>query len=164
MPEARPMPDLNRIGLLVHNLQSGGAQRVMSILANGWAAQGLEVHLYTLDGPGTAPFFRLDPRVGLHPLGLSSRSRGVVQKVTRNLARIRNLRRALARNRLDVLLSFIDRTNILALLGSRGLGVPVVVSERVDPASHEVGWIWNMLRTLTYPLADGLVVQVPRSR
>ena len=87
-----------------------------------------------------------------------------MQKVTRNLARIRNLRRALARNRLDVLLSFIDRTNILALLGSRGLGVPVVVSERVDPASHEVGWIWNMLRTLTYPLADGLVVQVPSIR
>ena len=39
-----------------------------------------------------------------------------------------------------------------------------MVSERVDPASYGIGRIWNALRALTYPLAAGLVIQVPSIR
>ncbi|HLO69040.1 MAG TPA: glycosyltransferase family 4 protein [Holophaga sp.] len=145
-------------------MQSGGAQRVMSILANAWAAQGREVSLLTLEGPGSRPFFPLDSRVRYIPLGLSSQSIGLAQKVSNNAARLRRLRRELRGIRPDLLLSFIDRTNVLALFGCTGLGFPVVVSERVDPASYDIGRIWNLLRMLSYPLAASIVVQVASIR
>jgi len=58
-----------------------------------------------------------------------------------------------------VIVSFTDRTNVLTLLAARGLDVPVVVSERIDPRRHSIGSAWNMLRRLTYPSASALVVQ-----
>jgi len=153
-----------RMVLLIDSLESGGAQRVLSILAKAWVAQGCEVHLLTLESPGSVPFFPLDPRVQYSPLGLAAVSMGLRAKVTNHLARVRRLRRELTRIKPDLVLSFIDRNNVLALLCSRGLGIPVVVSERIAPASWKIGRIWNFLRILSYPLASGLVVQVPSVR
>src|SRR3546814_8718213 len=39
-----------------------------------------------------------------------------------------------------------------------GMDVPVIVSERNNPAMQEVGPNWNRLRSLFYPRAHGLVV------
>jgi glycosyltransferase involved in cell wall biosynthesis len=48
---------------------------------------------------------------------------------------------------------------VLVLLATRGLGVAVVVSERVDPSQHHISWPWHNLRRLTYRWADALVLQ-----
>jgi glycosyltransferase involved in cell wall biosynthesis len=164
MTSANPVPPQRRLGLLIHDLQSGGAQRVMSILANAWVDAGCEVHLLTLERPGTIPFFHLDSRVRLCQLGGSARSEGIVARIANNAVRIHRLRGELIRIRPDLLLSFIDKTNVLALLSSFGLGLPVVVSERVDPASYDIGRVWDTLRAISYPFAAGLVVQVPSVR
>ncbi len=58
-----------------------------------------------------------------------------------------------------MVVSFIDRVNVLTLLATRGLEVPVVVSERTDPAAYAVGWMWERLRAFTYPSAAALVAQ-----
>ena len=59
----------------------------------------------------------------------------------------------------DVVISFMDRPNILTLLATRGSGIPVIVSERTDPAGRHIGRQWEVLRRLTYPWADALVCQ-----
>jgi GalNAc-alpha-(1->4)-GalNAc-alpha-(1->3)-diNAcBac-PP-undecaprenol alpha-1,4-N-acetyl-D-galactosaminyltransferase len=69
------------------------------------------------------------------------------------------VRRALRAARPDVIISFMDKTNVLALLATRGLRVPVMVSERSDPSHNKIGSIWRFLRRLTYPLADVLICQ-----
>ena len=153
-----------RLALLIHDLQSGGAQRVMATLANAWAAQGREVHLLTLEGPCAVPFFPLDPRVDHGSLGLTPRSQGLLGKIRNNAARLRQLRETLKRLQPDLLLSFIDVTNILALLGTAGLGLPVIISERVDPAAYRIAAPWRALRVLSYPQAAALVIQVPGIR
>src|SRR5205814_9821575 len=50
-------------------------------------------------------------------------------------------------------------TNVLTLFATRGLHIPVIVSERTDPTQHRAGWIWERLRRLTYPHAQAVVVQ-----
>jgi GalNAc-alpha-(1->4)-GalNAc-alpha-(1->3)-diNAcBac-PP-undecaprenol alpha-1,4-N-acetyl-D-galactosaminyltransferase len=50
-------------------------------------------------------------------------------------------------------------TNILTLLATRLLGIPVIVSERTLPAMSAPGRAWQVLRRATYPLTDRLVVQ-----
>ena len=59
----------------------------------------------------------------------------------------------------DVVLSFIDKTNVLTLAASLGLRIPVIVSERIAPRHHGIGSVWARLRRLLYPRAATVVVQ-----
>lgn len=148
------------VGFFIWALKPAGAERVLSILANAWAARGWEVVVFTMDSPDATSFYPLAPSVELRHLDLLRSSGGsVTSALTNNLKRIRSLRSVLVETRPDVVISFIDKTNIVALLASLGLGLPVIISERTDPSRRSIGRLWNVLRTLTYPLADSIVFQ-----
>src|SRR5690606_38589229 len=55
--------------------------------------------------------------------------------------------------------SFGDVTNVLTILSSFGLGVPIIVSERTDPRRHRLAPAWRALRRITYPRAAAVVMQ-----
>ncbi len=76
---------------------------------------------------------------------------------------MRTIRRAIVSVRPDVVISFIDLTNVTVLMATRGLGVPVIVSERIDPHHHAIGRLANALRRITYPSAARIVVQTERA-
>jgi len=80
------------------------------------------------------------------------------------LGKIRALRRTVVFLKPDVVISFVNKLNVLAILACAGLRVPVIVSERTHPASERLGKVWGLLRRLTYPLADALVVQSQATR
>lgn len=143
----------------ISSLQCGGAERVCASLCSHWADHGWEVTLATFDDGSAPPFFPLSPRVRHLTLGLQRRSTGLVHSVVNNLRRVPRLRRLVARERPDRVLAFIDGTNVLALLAARGSGIPVVVSERIDPAHHPIPLAWRVLRRLTYPWAHAIAVQ-----
>jgi glycosyltransferase involved in cell wall biosynthesis len=58
----------------------------------------------------------------------------------------------------------MSQINVLVLLATRGLQVPILVSERIDPQMHSIGLFWTKLRQLTYPLADRVVVQTEKAQ
>jgi GalNAc-alpha-(1->4)-GalNAc-alpha-(1->3)-diNAcBac-PP-undecaprenol alpha-1,4-N-acetyl-D-galactosaminyltransferase len=147
-----------RITLVISTLGYGGAERVMSSLASSWATQGKEITLLTFDH-GDAPAFPIHPAVKLCSLGLLAPSRHFIKGLFQNIWRIRVLRRAIYQSHPDVVISFVDRTNILTLLATRRLAVPVIVSERTDPTQWDIGPVWNGLRRLIYPSAHTLVCQ-----
>jgi len=148
--------------LVISSLGCGGAERVLSMMANYWAGRGEQVTLLTLDRERT-PFYPLHPAVTHCPLGLAAESRNLAVGFLRNLYRIRVLRRAIRESLPEVIISFMDKNNVLTLLATRGLGVPVVISERIDPSRYDIGGLWNLLRRLTYPRASALVCQTPRA-
>src|SRR5262245_20722298 len=86
-------------------------------------------------------------------------SAGLLGGLRSNLTRVRRLRDECRAIRPDVIVSFIDQTNVIVLLAAAGLGIPVVVSERIDPRVSPLGGVWKMLRRLTYGRASALVVQ-----
>lgn len=143
----------------IDSLQCGGAQRVCATLCNHWAERGWDVTLATFDDGTVPPFFPPARGVRHVSLGLQRRSTGAVHSVINNLRRVQRLRRFVARERPDCILSFIDGTNVLALIAARGTGIPVVVSERVDPSRHPIPRPWRILRRLTYPWARAITVQ-----
>jgi glycosyltransferase involved in cell wall biosynthesis len=63
----------------------------------------------------------------------------------------------------DVVISFMEGSNVLTLLATRWLRLPVIVIEQTDPALYEIGRAWNILRRMVYPLADYLVCPVAGS-
>ena len=59
----------------------------------------------------------------------------------------------------DVVLSFIDATNVRVLACLVGTGIPVIVSERIHPEHHAIGRKWEWLRRTLYRLSSATVVQ-----
>lgn len=166
-----------RLTLVIHSLEAGGAERISSILANGLSGRGWTVTILTLNGEEQSAFYPLAQSVAHKPLGLGratvlGRSLGWVlplwlveglkriplSHVWNFAAKVGRLREGIRGTRPDVVLAFIDVSNIMTLLATVGMGVPVVISERNDPAQAHLGWFWRILRDLTYPRAASLVV------
>jgi len=148
-----------RLTLVISSLFSGGAERVMSIMANYWADKNWQITVITFDSGLEQPFYKLHPGVVHVALGIASTSKSARQAFAANLERIRILRRAIRQSRPNAVISFLDTTNVLALLATRGTRAPVVVSERSEPRFAPITRPWAVLRRLCYPFAKCIVVQ-----
>jgi glycosyltransferase involved in cell wall biosynthesis len=145
-----------RLTLVIPSMLGGGAQRVLSLLANAWTARGDEITLFALEGNDPS-FFALDASVRFRCLGIVQTTGG--NKLLALLHRLSSLRRSLRDSKPDVILSFLSRANTLTILSAVGLGVPVFVSERSDPFAWRETPSWRLLRACAYPLATAVVSQ-----
>ena len=125
-----------RLALVIANLGWGGAQKVMTAMANHWASIGWEITLISVDGRRVECYFPPLPQVRLVYLGASAPSDSVGKALFHNGRRVAALRRAIRTARAEAVISFLSATNVLTILAARGLGVPVIVSERGDPIGH----------------------------
>jgi glycosyltransferase involved in cell wall biosynthesis len=148
-----------RLTLVIYSLSAGGAERVMSILANYWAEKGWQVTLLTFEDGKQAPFYELHSAVTHRPLGIAGKSSNAVQGLKNNFWRLMTLRRAIRSSAPDAVVSFMSRTNVLVLLATLGLSFPVVISERSVPSSRSMGGMWERLRHWAYGRSSCLVVQ-----
>ena len=149
---------LNRIALVISSMGAGGAERVLSILANHWSRQGREVHLVTFRSD-ESDFYALDPNIRRLGLNQARISISIVDALGANAQRIITLRNALRRVDPDAVISFGDTTNIVAVAATRLTGMRLIVSERSNPTHEPAGRHWRLLRRIAYPWADMIVVQ-----
>lgn len=154
-------PHTVRITFVISSLSAGGAERVMSVIANHLVGRGFSVTVITLGASGS-DFFRIDGRITRIALGVRGHSRGIARAVWNNCKRLFRLRSAIVGSAPDIVISFLDTVNVLTLLATRFMGIPVVVSERTDPRQHRLGRVWNWLRSWSYPQAAMLVVQTDK--
>lgn len=76
------------------------------------------------------------------------------------VAKYHALRRRLLADNVDTAAVFTTEVNVLASIALVGSGLPVVVSERSDPAVIPRGWSWRVMRRVAYQiLAPTVVVQ-----
>ncbi len=147
-----------RLTLVIPTLRGGGAERVLSTLANAWAEVGHTVFLLTFDDGGNKAF-QLSAAVQHRPLSFASVSANPLVGLRSNLRRLRILRSAMRELRPDVVVSFTSVANVLTILAAAALGTRVIVSERSDPFRFAIGGLWRRLRAITYPFADAVVCQ-----
>jgi len=151
-----------KIVFVNHHLGSGGAERVISNMANYWSRAGAEVTILTfLDEPS---FYPLDKEVQHVAAGMAEPSGNPIKGIHQNLRRVNWLRSEFRARKPDVVISFIHKNNVKSILAGRGLGIPVIVSERNDPFSESLPSFWLKLRLMTYPKASKIVLQTERSR
>ncbi len=163
-PESNPLArSLNvKIVCIIHSLDGGGAERVMASLASRLVARRHSVTLVTLDD-GTVERHAVDERVVRQRLNLMLESRGLAAKYFNTRNRVAAIRAVIRNQAPDVVLSFCDRTNILVLMASRALDIPVVVSERSDPAEQNLGTVWEYLRGRSYSKAAAIIALTEHS-
>ena len=151
------------VTLVIFSLVAGGAERVMSAFASHIAAKGWTANLLTLDSGENPPFYPLHPDVRHRALNLANVSAGAVDALRNNFRRIRQLRNAIRTTSPDIVISLMSETNVLTLLATRGLGVPVLVQEQNDPAQQPIARQWDTLRRWTYPRASHVILLTERS-
>ncbi len=135
----------------------GGAEKVLSQMANNWAACGHKVSAVSIASTNGAYFFPFHDAVEVVELDLATEDEGLLKGITNNCRRLRELRTTFIRMQPDIVISFLSNSNVLAIVSLLFTPIPVIVTERSDPTSRQLGRAWNTLRKLTYPHADAVV-------
>lgn len=147
-----------KIVFMVSSMNSGGAERVAATLSNAWVAQGHQVLLVSTFPVRGKSFYTLNDDVRLVWLADALGRRG--RSFLAPLWKLREMRRFVRHEQPDVVVSFLTNVNVMTLIATRGLGVPVVVCERTNPVfSQSAGAFLSWMRRRLYPSASAVSVQ-----
>lgn len=113
------------------NIQGGGAEHVLTDVANGLVAHGNNVIILTYDKPGTECFFSLDARIELIQLGIGSTTQRA--QVYETIKRIWALRCTILNIQPDIVVGFMHSMYIPLGVAMLGSGIPVIASEHTIP-------------------------------
>ena len=149
-----------KIAFYIGSLTKGGAERVITNLAEYFYSKGYQVWMITK--------FRAETEYSL--------SEGIVRIIAdltkeEEKGRIRNffnrtlkLRKIIKEIHPDVVVSFIGKSNLRTIAATRGTGIPAVVSVRSNP-TREIGSGWKRLFTfLLFGMAEGVVLQTTEAK
>lgn len=142
----------NDISLIIicGTLQSGGAERVLSILSTPFADNFRKVTLITWR---EAPhFYKIDSRVSVVSLPLLAKS-------DNDIIKFHALRKYIKKNKPNIVLSFLTIFNIFTLISLFGIKIPIIVAERLDPRFLRGGSIMKSFRNMMYRFSDGILCQ-----
>lgn len=114
----------------INSLGLGGAERVVSILANAFCKKGYEIVLATeWESEREYPLAREIKRISV---GLSE-SEDQKSRVRKIILRHSKLRACIAKEKPDLVISFCVKANYRAALSMLGMKIPLLVSVRNDP-------------------------------
>lgn len=152
-----------RIMFVIHSLERGGAERVMSTMANYWSLQGEDVTIVTLETLDKDAY-SLAAEVKRKSLALAGESGNKLRGFWNNMRRWRKLRAVVQKLEPDVIVSFTTNINSMMILALLGIHIPLIISERVDPLYPSIGRFRKLLRRCLYPSAAALVVQTEHAK
>lgn len=153
------MPALRHVALVISSLQGGGAERVAATMAGGFVERGIRVTLVTLLAPQHDLY---SVPVGVERVALDLREEprgwtGLAGAMGRNACRLTEITATLREMAPQLVVSFMDSTNVLCVLACQRLRLPLIISQRIDPSHYDDGPAWRLLRRVCYPLADHVV-------
>ena len=134
------------IVFVLASLGSGGAERVVSLLANKMVELGLQVEIICLKFNDV--YYQTDSRVKVTL---------AMQQTKNRLTELFWLRKYIKKQNPDVVIPFTEGVYCFTILSLLGTGIPDIASERLDPAAMSP--TRKLLKRLLLPYADWLVVQ-----
>lgn len=149
---------MKRLTCVISSLGCGGAEAVLTRLANSWAENGIYAITFLTLAGHDKDFHRLHPSINRISIA-DAQGHRFRSPVGRNVERQVALRRTILSSRPDTILSFGDSTNVRTILATSGFSARLVISERNNPLYQAITPVWGLLRRLLYARADLLVVQ-----
>lgn len=119
------------ITLVISSLSGGGAERVVSNIANYLTDMGHYVTVLTVSGKTS---YHINTNVKRICLGDETKTR--LPKPLLNLKRIWNLNKYLRKSNTDLYVSFLPKLTFLLMKQRRWIDAPVVIAERADPHQY----------------------------
>lgn len=149
---------IKRILFFTQNLNSGGAERVISALANSLSSQ-YKIDILTLHN--TPSFYSLNSAVKHTKMDIILPKNGLKRLLLIPYIEYKRLKffvNYARKNKFDIIIAFLETPSFIACLGKLLYKIgPVVVSERNDPAA--LNFLMKKLISLLYRQADGLICQ-----
>lgn len=134
-----------KICFVISNLRGGGAERVISVLSSHFA-DFYDTSLMYFEQE--KPFYELNPKINLISLKTPK------NRILKILYKIFKIRKISTKH--DIIISFMDTTNILVLFSCAFLGKKIFISEH---SSYDaIGFKLGLLRRIFYPFSNGLSV------
>lgn len=141
-----------RIVLFTGSLGRGGAERVLSLLANHFVLRGWQVEICMLLKHEVG--YQIDNRVKI--VDLTNSSGSYVQQVP---TWIKAIRKYLRNAKPDIIISFFGRISILLSIARIGMNYPLIASERNDPMHDGRSKLTRWLCNICYLLCEAVVYQ-----
>lgn len=144
---------------MIHSLQAGGMERVMSELLNFFAAKKeYHVHL-VLYGIKRDVFYTIADNIKIYrPDFTFDNSRRLQSTIKTHFF----LRKTIKKINPVAALSFGERWNSMVLLALYGTKIPLYVSDRAQP-DKSLGRLHDTLRIFLYPKAKGIIAQTQKA-
>lgn len=147
------------IAMSIGSLTKGGAERVMVNLAEYFVAAGHQVTIVTQ--------YRKENEYTISPAIKRVISDIEGDEISGNrlvnfVRRFRKLRGIWKSEKPDLILSFIGKNNMMAILTSMGLSVPVAVSVRGEPREEYYNNFLCLAAKILFGFADGVILQTRR--
>ncbi len=139
-----------RICFAIDTLGPGGAERVVTLLANKFAMKGHVVFLAAFALEKLESFYKVNDKVCFIPLAQNKRNK---------LKKIVFFRNFLKDNKIDIVVSFLPQINIYSFLATSFSKTIHIPSLRSNPESDVKGQIRRFFRWLSFMTSDGCVFQ-----
>lgn len=140
-----------KLTFVTSTLHAGGAERVISLLANSFCQKGYEVEIVCINKH--LVFYPIDEKVKVWFAEDEVKSLSILKKMMW-------LRKHINSEKPDVVIAFMLEVYCVTLASLIGVSVPVISSERIDP--HFFGRAKGLLRWLLLRRTTHLVVQTVR--
>jgi GalNAc-alpha-(1->4)-GalNAc-alpha-(1->3)-diNAcBac-PP-undecaprenol alpha-1,4-N-acetyl-D-galactosaminyltransferase len=146
--------------LVIDSLRGGGAERQISQMANYWARKGWKVALASWSSSDVPDFYVLGPDVIRDHLDIWSFSRKRTVAPVAAALSVWRLSSLIRRRNPDVVLSFSEVSNVLAVAACKLTRTRCIVSNRSNPAVVlSLKRRWRSFVAIAYRSADCVVVQ-----
>ncbi len=149
-------PKKNEIAFVVTSMGRGGAERVVSILANYYASIGWKVHIIMLWHKNVD--YNLDKEIQIHDL-----SDEIGSPYKRIPILVYRLRKTIKGIRPMTVVSFVAQNNVLTGMACAGLSMRFVPSERIDPSTVKRNPLLKAAVAYTYGNSSLTVLQTKRA-
>lgn len=150
-----------KIVFYLSNLSKGGAQRVIINLTESLLKNNYEVTIVTTSKETKE--YEL-PRGAKRLLSDLTEEEITASRIKNLKGRLKKLRSIWKSEQPDIIVSFIGKNNIMAILTSFGLKIPVAVSVRGEPMEEYYNGILRFLAKYLFRFASGIILQTKESR
>lgn len=151
-----------KIGFLIKDLSSGGAERATVSLANYFALCGNSVDIITFKG--TDSFYPLEDEVKVHSADLGEIEQSAsFKRLFGSVGRMIKIRKLVKSLELDVLIGMSFAMTWYTVLATLFTKTKSVGTERSNPYRYKASKINTFLRKLFYYFTDGYVFQTRRA-
>lgn len=146
---------LMKILFVIHGLRSGGAERVLIMLANYLVTVGYQVSilLFTKE----EPFYNIHSSVKLIQIEHIADNKGLPKKLKFIFTRVNLLRMTFKNENPDLVISFMTMMNIYSIVAAKLARKKIIVSEHTNYTVYAKS-LSGFIRKLVYPFADFVVV------
>lgn len=146
---------LMKILFVIHGLRSGGAERVLIMLANHLVTIGYQVSvlIFTIE----EPFYDIHSSIKLIKIEHTSDKKVFFPKLKFIFARVNLLRKIFKNENPDIVISFITMMNIYSIVAAKLARKKIIVSEHTNYTVYSKS-ISGFIRKLVYPFANFVIV------